>query len=251
MTVCLYLPDGRVGLHVPAAPRSPTTTPSTPAASRFDVVEPFERLTSPTRARSCCSTTRSRWPTPRRRSPRTPTSACDGALEYTGATDMFGGESDKPREGGRGVRHGPLRAARRRQGHDPRRRRVVGGRRLRPPRPLVGTAVLAGALVLPLAHRQLRARLRLHGLPRRPTRRQRRARRLRVGGRPDHPVPRLRDHHRLAGRGHATTRASPPRSASGGRRSGRSPARCSTSSRCATAGPTRTGDSSSRASPRA
>ena len=41
-------------------------------------------------------------------------------------------------------------------------------RRLRPARPLVGPALLAGAVVLPLAHRQRRRRLRLHGEPHRP-----------------------------------------------------------------------------------
>ena len=44
------------------------------------------------------------------------------------------------------------------------RRRGVGDRRLRPARPLVGPALLAGALVLPLAHDELRRRRRLRGL---------------------------------------------------------------------------------------
>ena len=43
MTTCLYLPDGRVGFMY-NRPEITTTTPSTPAGMRFEVVEPFEEL---------------------------------------------------------------------------------------------------------------------------------------------------------------------------------------------------------------
>ena len=50
MTTCLYLPDGRVAFMFDRPASSP----------------------SPTTAGWCCSTTRSPWPTPARRSRRTP-----------------------------------------------------------------------------------------------------------------------------------------------------------------------------------
>ena len=89
------------------------------------------------------------------------------------------------RDTGRGVRQGPLRAARAGARHHPRRRPRVGDPRPRPARPLVGPALLAGAVVLPLAHRQRERGLRLHGQPRREEGRPGHPRRLRVGERPD------------------------------------------------------------------
>ena len=55
---------------------------------------------SATRARWCCSTTRSRWPTRRRRSPRTrtPSAAIDITFTGQGRASMFGGEPDAPHE---------------------------------------------------------------------------------------------------------------------------------------------------------
>ena len=101
------------------------------------------------------------------------------------------------------------------RGVDPRRRRGVGGRRLRPARPLVGPALLAGAVVLPLAHDQLRRGRGLRGLDhhRHATASER------VGGMAFedgeyHHLDRADDRDRLGRRRPATTRrcASPPKS---------------------------------------
>ena len=92
------------------------------------------------------------------------------ARRTAASSPMYGGEpvndDGTPLADGplRRLRPRPLRAAHGGGRHDPRRRRRVAGRRLRPARPLVGTALLAGAVVVPLAHRQLRRRLRLRRL---------------------------------------------------------------------------------------
>ena len=65
MTACLYLPDGRVGLHVPA-PRGHherRLRRRRACASRWS--SPSRSCASPTRARSSCSTTRSQMADPR------------------------------------------------------------------------------------------------------------------------------------------------------------------------------------------
>ena len=224
MTVCLYLPGGRVGFMFKRAEIADNDAFDA-GGIRFDVLEPFKRLDVIVLGQG----RRARRPAPDGRPEeglhREPVRRVRGAHRVLGRVRHVRRRARRAaREARRGVRQGPLRAAHRRQGLDPRRRRGVGGRRLRPPRPLVGPALLAGPLVLPLAHRQLRARLRLHGLAGRPARRRRHPRRLRVGGRQAPPLPRLRDRHRVGGRGHATTRASPPRCAPA-TRSGRSPAR--------------------------
>ena len=67
MTVCVYLPDGRVGLHV-RPPRHRHQRRDERRRARIEVVEPSNTSVSPTTARSACSTTRARWPTPAGRS---------------------------------------------------------------------------------------------------------------------------------------------------------------------------------------
>ncbi len=95
-------------------------------------------------------------------------------LTYTRVSDMFGGEPDEPHEKpGEEFAKGHYEQLIAGTRIDPGGRRGVGHRRLRPARPLVGTAVLAGALVLPVAHGQRRRRLRVHGEPHRPARRRR------------------------------------------------------------------------------
>ena len=105
-----------------------------------------------------------------------PYAECAVDLTFTGQgarLDVRRRARPAPRGPGRGVRQGPLRAAGRGPRHDPGRRRGVGSRGVRAARPLVGAPLLAGALVLPLADRQRRLRLRLHGQPGGPARRRR------------------------------------------------------------------------------
>ena len=224
MTVCLYLPGGRVGFMFKRAEIADNDAFDA-GGIRFDVLEPFKRLDVTYSGKVVVLDDPLQMADPKKAFTENPYAECEVRIEYSRRVRHVRRRARRAaREAGRGVRQGPLRAAHRRQGLHPRRRRGVGGRRLRPPRPLVGTALLAGALVLPLAHRQLRPRLRLHGLAGRPARRRRHPRRLRVGGRQAPPLPRLRDRHRVGGRGqlppehlrHAALRRT---------RSGRSPAR--------------------------
>ena len=108
------------------------------------------------------STSRCRWRTRARRSPTTRTSTARSILDHRGIAPMYGGEpvnddgSPLTEDLSGGFARGHYEQHIGGRGRDPRRRRGVGRRRLRPPRPLVGTALLAGAVVVPLAHHQLR-----------------------------------------------------------------------------------------------
>ena len=130
------------------------------------------------------------------------------------------------REARRGVRQGPLRATRRGDRHHARRRTRVADRRLRPPRPLVGTPLLAGAVVLPLADGERRRELRVHGQPRRQARQRRHPRWVRVGERRDAPVRRRRrSPPRPAATSTTTTASRAPSARAAATASGASPAR--------------------------
>ena len=73
MTVCLYLPDGRVGFMF-KRPDIADNDAFDAGGIRFDVVTPFEELDGRLHGQGRrCSTTRCRWPTRSRRSPRTRT----------------------------------------------------------------------------------------------------------------------------------------------------------------------------------
>ena len=167
MTVCLYLPDGRVGFMF----KRPEVSQQRRVRRRRHALRGDRAVRAASTSRYAGKVVRARrparrWPTPRRRSPRTrtPSARCDIDV-LAACRAMFGGEPDEPHEKpGEEFAKGHYEQLVARHGHDPRRRRRVGDRRLRPARPLVGPALLAGALVLPLAHRQLRRRLRLHGL---------------------------------------------------------------------------------------
>ena len=167
MTVCLYLPavdGGRStagGISCSSVPRSANNDAFDAAGLTWTGARSVrDTPASTTSARWWCSTTRSRWPNPQAGVHEQPVREAEVHLTFhrSGSPSMFGGEpDDTARDAGRGVREGALRAARR----GDRARSSVGGReweieRLRPPRPLVGTALLAGALVLPLADRQRR-----------------------------------------------------------------------------------------------
>ena len=183
MTVCLYLPDGRVGFMF-KRPEVTSNDAFDSAGLRFTVVEPFEELTVTYDGKVVLLDDPLQLADPKAAFTSNPYAEAEVAPHlHAGVRHVRRRARHAAREAGRGVRQGPLRAARRRHGLDPGRRRGVGDRRLRPARPLVGPAVLAGALVLPVAHRQRRARLRVHGQPHRPPRRRGHPGRLRVAGR--------------------------------------------------------------------
>ena len=158
MTVCLYLPDGRVGFMF-KRPEIANNDAFDAGGMRFDVVEPFERARRQLRRQGRHARRPARrWPTRRRRSPRTRTPSARSRIDYTGvsATCSAASPTSPTRSRARSSPRATTSSSSPATGTITRRRRGVGGRRLRPARPLVGPALLAGALVLPLAHRQLR-----------------------------------------------------------------------------------------------
>ena len=169
MTVCLYLPDGRVGVHVQAPAVSTDTTPTTPAACASRWSRPTRSTASPTTARCACWPSRARWPIRRARSTTTRTRRAPIDLDLkavgtaVGRRARVGGGRGEARPRSReDVRPRPHRAAHGDHGHGRGRRRDVRDhRRARPARPLVGPALLAEHLVVPVAHREPRARARL------------------------------------------------------------------------------------------
>ena len=167
MTVCLYLPDGRVGFMY----KRPTIADNDALDAgglTWEIVTPFEELTVRYHGKVVVLDDPTEMADPKAAFTANPYDECEVDLTFTraGPGDRCSAASPTAARGrGRGVRQGPLRAARRGPGSDPRRRRGVGGRRVRPPRPLLGPALLAGALVLPVADRQRRPGLRLHGQP--------------------------------------------------------------------------------------
>ena len=115
MTVCLYLPDGRVAFMF----GRPTITTTTPRCRRADVDDgrvPSRNCGSTTTARSSCSTSRRRWPTRRRRSrPTRSPSARPTSPSAAGPAQHVRRRARRAARGaGRGVRQGPLRTAGRR-----------------------------------------------------------------------------------------------------------------------------------------
>ena len=161
MTTCLYLPDGRVGFMF-ARPEISNNDAFDAGGMRFEVIEPFDDLRVTYKGKVVMLDEPLQMAHPRKAFTENPWVDAEADLSYRGLVQAFGGEpvNDDGISARRGplrwVRPGPLRAARRRDGRDPGGRRGVGDRRLRPARPLVGPAVLAGAVVLPLAHDELR-----------------------------------------------------------------------------------------------
>ena len=197
MTVCLYLPRRPRWASCSSGRDRRTTTRSTPAGMTLDdgdaVRGAARRLRRQGRA---ARRPARRWPTRRRRSPNNP--YAEG--EVAPHVHRPGPPEHVRRRARRARTRRPARSSPRAttSSSSPATGTIrVGDEEwevdgLRPARPLVGTAVLAGALVLPLAHRERRPRLRVHGQPRRPARRRRHPRRLRVGGRRAPPLRRRR-----------------------------------------------------------
>jgi hypothetical protein len=175
MTICLYLPDGRVAFMF-RRPRVTTNEAFDAAGLRFEVLEPFTELRVAYEGPVVVLDDPLQMADPRRAFASNPNAACSVDLSYRGLSAMFGGEPDEPVE-----RPGEEFA----RGHYEQ----------------LGTSVLAGALVLPLAHRQRGKRVRLHGVAHRETRRPGDPSRFRVGGRRAAPVQRPSSVHRVGRRG--------------------------------------------------
>ena len=97
MTVCLYLPDGRVGFMF----KRPTVTSNDAfdaAGMRFEVVKPFEELMVSYEGTVVLLDDPLEMADPRRAFTTNPEAPCEVRLAYRGVSAMFGGEPDQPSE---------------------------------------------------------------------------------------------------------------------------------------------------------
>ena len=169
MTICLYLPDGRVGFMF-QRPEVRTNDAFDAAGMRFEVVEPFEHLRVAYEGKVVLLDQPLDMADPRAAFTSNPYEQCTVTLDYRRVSDMFGGEPEEAHERpGEEFAKGHYEQLVSARGTVARRRPTVGGDGLRPARPLVGPALLAGTVVLPLAHGELRRWLRVHGLADRTT----------------------------------------------------------------------------------
>lgn len=97
MTVCLYLPDGRVGFMF----QRPTITSNDAfdaAGLRFEVVEPFEELTVDYAGKVVLLDDPLQLEDPKAAFTSNPYDAAEVHVRITRVSDMFGGEPDTPHE---------------------------------------------------------------------------------------------------------------------------------------------------------
>ncbi len=112
MTVCVYLPDGRVGFMF-KRPEVHDNDAFDSAGLRFEVVEPFEHLRVSYRGKLVMLDDPLAMADPRAAFTENPYVSCQVELDYRRVSAMFGGEPIRaPGAAGRGVRQGPLRTAR-------------------------------------------------------------------------------------------------------------------------------------------
>jgi len=97
MTICLYLPDGRVGFNF-ARPEVRTNDAFDAAGMRFDVIAPFERLDVSYTGRVVLLDDPLAMADPRAAFTEHPHVPAAVHIEYTGRSAMFGGEPDRPHE---------------------------------------------------------------------------------------------------------------------------------------------------------
>ena len=97
MTICLYLPDGRVAFMF-ARPRVSTNEAFDAAGMRFDVVTPFVELRISYEGSVVLLDDPLEMADPRRAFTANPHTECAVRLVYRGSSAMFGGEPDQPAE---------------------------------------------------------------------------------------------------------------------------------------------------------
>jgi hypothetical protein len=97
MTVCLYLPDGRVGFNF-RRPEVRTNDAFDAAGMRFDVITPFERLDVAYEGDVVVLDDPLQMAEPREAFTANPHVPASVRIEYTGRSAMFGGEPDQPHE---------------------------------------------------------------------------------------------------------------------------------------------------------
>ena len=108
MTTCIYLPDGRIGFTY-ARPEISDNDAFDAGGMRFEVITPFEALKTRTPGRSASSTSRCRWRTRARRSPRTPGSSARSCSTTAAPLDVRRRAGERRRHS---AHRGPLRRVR-------------------------------------------------------------------------------------------------------------------------------------------
>jgi len=97
MTVCLYLPGGRVGFMFKRAEIS-SNDAFDAGGIRFEVIEPFERLDVTYSGKVVVLDDPLQMADPKTAFTENPYAPCEVRIEYSGVSAMFGGEPDKPHE---------------------------------------------------------------------------------------------------------------------------------------------------------
>jgi len=97
MTVCLYLPGGRVGFMFKRAEIADNRAFDA-GGIRFDVVEPFTRIDVTYAGKVVVLDDPLQMADPKKAFTENPYAECEVRIEYTGVSDMFGGEPDTPHE---------------------------------------------------------------------------------------------------------------------------------------------------------
>jgi hypothetical protein len=97
MTVCVYLPDGRVGFMF-QRPEITSNDAFDAAGLRFDVVEPFERLEVNYDGKLVMLDDPLEMADPRKAFTENPYEPCKVSLTYTRVSDMMGGEPEESHE---------------------------------------------------------------------------------------------------------------------------------------------------------
>jgi hypothetical protein len=97
MTACVYMPDGRVAFMF-RRPDIHSNDAFDAAGMRFEVLEPFRRLTVSYRGPVIVMDDPLQMADPRAAFRSNPSAECTVSLEYSGRSAMFGGEPDQPLE---------------------------------------------------------------------------------------------------------------------------------------------------------
>ena len=97
MTVCLYLPGGRVAFMFKRAEIS-NNDAFDAGGIRFDVITPFERLDVSYSGKVVVLDDPLQMVDPKKAFTENPYAECEVKIEYTGVSAMFGGEPDTPHE---------------------------------------------------------------------------------------------------------------------------------------------------------
>jgi len=97
MTVCLYLPDGRVAFMY-KRPEIDNNDAFDAGGIRFEVLEPFKRLDVTYTGKVVVLDEPLQMADPKAAFTNNPYAACEVRIAYTGVSAMFGGEPDEPHE---------------------------------------------------------------------------------------------------------------------------------------------------------